>query len=63
MAESTPAGIGGYQKLDPHKMERIRCLVMAKFGRKRSEEDKVALWSRCKTAIAQKCKSFRKRGP
>ena len=61
MEDSTPMGLGGCSKLNPAKMDKIRALVMAKFGRKRSEEDKILLWSRCKTAIGQKCKSFRNR--
>ncbi len=54
MAENT-AGT-----LDPRKLRRIQAIVTAKFAAKRSEEDKEdALWSRCKTALEQKCKALR----
>ena len=45
--------------LDAMKMERIKAIVLAKFGEKRSPEDKEALWARCKVAIGQKCKQLR----
>ena len=56
MGLSTPTGADNTDKLNK---EKIRRLIMAKFAQKRSEEDKLVLWSRCKTAIQQKCQSLR----
>ncbi len=50
MAENTTTQI---------KENSIQVIVTAKFAAKRSEEDKDALWSRCKMAIGQKCKALR----
>ncbi len=45
--------------LDTTKMDKIKAIVTAKFGPKRSAADKEAIWSRCKTVTGQKCKAFR----
>ncbi len=45
--------------LEPSRMRRIKAIVISKFGGKRSEADKEALWARCKIAIGQKCKMLR----
>lgn len=46
--------------LDPTLMLRIKEIVLAKFGGRRSVTDREALWAKCKTAIGQKCKILRK---
>ena len=45
--------------LDENKMKRIKAIVISKFGEKRGEADREALWAKCKTAIGQKCKMLR----
>ena len=45
--------------LDDNKMKRIKAIVISKFGEKRGEADREALWAKCKTAIGQKCKILR----
>ena len=45
--------------LDENKMKRIKAIVISKFGEKRGEADREALWAKCKTAIGQKRKMLR----
>ncbi len=53
--------------LDSGPMKKIKAIVLAKFGAKRSDADREAIWAKCKVAIGQKCKSLRNarrgRGP
>ena len=46
-------------KLDRSRMQRIRSIVLSKFGGRRSVADREALWAKCKVAIGHKCKHFR----
>ena len=59
LAQSTPTGAHDTEKLDENIMRQIMQLVLSKFGKRRSPEDRAELWSRCKTAIAQRCKRER----
>ena len=45
--------------LDSSKMRTIKTIILAKFGAKKSEEEKEDIWARCKIAIGQKCKQLR----
>ena len=45
--------------LDENKMKRIKAIVISKFGEKRGEPDREALWAKCKTTTGQKCKMLR----
>ena len=54
LARSTPTGAQGTEKLDESIMRQIMQLVLSKFGKRRTPEDRAELWSRCKTAIAQR---------
>ena len=42
--------------LDPNRMQRIKEIILAKFGGERCLENKEALWEKCIIAIGQKCK-------
>ena len=57
MARSTPTGAHGTEKLDENVMMQIMEHVLSKFGGRRSSEVKADIWSRRKTAIAQKFES------
>ncbi len=57
---STVKGAGSKSALDPQKLKQIELLILQKFGRRLSQVDRIALWSWCRTAIGQKCKSLRK---
>lgn len=41
------------------EMNRIKAIIISKFGEKRGETEKEVLWGKCKTAIGQKCKILR----
>ena len=43
-------------KLDTSQMKQIKAIV---FGAKQSDADREVLWTKCKTAIGQKCKMLR----
>ncbi len=40
-------------------MKKIKAIVLAKFGAKRLDANREAIWAKCKVAIGQKCKSLR----
>ena len=46
-------------KLNSSRMQRIRSIMLSKFGGRRSLADKEVLWARCKVAIGHKCKQLR----
>ena len=46
--------------LDPVRMGRIKEIILAKFGGRRSVVDREAIWGKCKIAIGQKCKQLRR---
>ena len=43
--------------LDKTLMDRLKAVVISKFGHKRSAADKEALWARARTALGHKCKT------
>ena len=45
--------------LEASKMKRIKAIIISKFGEKRGEADREALWAKSKTAIGQKYKMLR----
>ena len=45
--------------LDATKMRRVKEIILAKFGAKRSAADKEGIWEKCKVAIGQKCNYLR----
>ena len=45
--------------LELSKMNRLKAIIISKFGEKRGEADREVLWGKCKTAIGQKCKMLR----
>lgn len=42
--------------LDSGRMNRIKAIILSKFGEKRGEADREVIWGKCRTAIGQKCK-------
>lgn len=45
--------------LDKELLKRIRGIILSRFGRKKSAADQEVLWSRCRTALGQRCKNMR----
>lgn len=45
--------------LDASVLKRIKEIVLAKFGRKRSPADREALWAKARTSLGHKCKVLR----
>ena len=41
--------------LDPVKLNRIKFIVISKFGAEKSNKEKEALWRRCEIAISKMC--------
>jgi hypothetical protein len=45
--------------LDRDRLRRTKLIIIAKFGWEKSPADREVLWSRCRTALGQRCKNIR----
>ena len=44
--------------LDKELLKQIKGIILSRFGRKKSVVDQELLWSRCRTALGQRCKNI-----
>ena len=45
--------------LDQERLKQVKSIILSRFGRKKSVADQELLWSRCRTALGQRCKNMR----